>query len=67
MLLWYFVHRKDWMRILALKTFAVIIGLDYNNNNTLGALKQLTTVSMFLCWLFIYWSEPEQAPHLQEE
>ena len=47
MLVWYFVHRKDWMRILALKTFAVTIGLHYNNNNTLKALKQLTTVSIF--------------------
>ena len=37
------------MRILALKTFAVTIGLHYNDNNTLTALKQLTTVSMLLC------------------
>ena len=35
------------MRILALKTFAVTISLDYNNDNTLTALKQLTTVSKF--------------------
>ena len=37
------------MRILALKTFAITIGLDYNNNYTLSALRQLTTVSMFKC------------------
>ena len=42
-------YRKDWMRILALKTFAVTIGLDYNNNHTLTALKQLTTVSKCIC------------------
>ena len=41
-------YRKDWMRILALKTFALTIGLDYNNNHTLTALKQLTTVSKFI-------------------
>ena len=38
------LYRKDWMRILALKTFAVTIGLHYNNNHTLTALKQMTTV-----------------------
>ena len=37
------------MRILALKTFAVTIGLHYNNNHTLTALKQMTTVSKFVC------------------
>ena len=54
MLVWYFVHRKDWMRILALKTFAVTIGLHYNNDNTLGALKQLNTVSMLRICMSIY-------------
>ena len=44
----FFVCRKDWMTILALKTFAVTIGLHYNNNHTLTALKRLTTVSTFL-------------------
>ena len=41
------------MRILALKTFAVTIGLHYNDNNTLSALKQLTTVSMLLCIQYV--------------
>ena len=42
------------MRILALKTFAVTIGLHYNNDNTLGALKQLNTVSMLRICVSIY-------------
>ena len=41
--------RKDWMRILALKTFAVTIGLHYKSDHILTALKQMTTVSGFVC------------------
>ena len=44
-----FIYRKDWLRILTLKTFAVTIGLHYSNNHTLAALKRLTTVSLYLC------------------
>ena len=36
------------MRILALKTFAVTVGLHYNNNHTLAALKRLTLVSIYV-------------------
>ena len=40
----YFIFRKDWMRILTLKTFAVTIFLHYNNDHTLSAIKRLKTV-----------------------
>ena len=46
-----FYFRKDWIRILVLKTFAITIVLQYNNDNTLKALQRLTTVS--LC-TFVY-------------
>ena len=40
------------MRILTLKTFAVTIGLHYNNDLTLTALKRLTSVSFCLLCVF---------------